>query len=474
MSRWAWLSTSLSEASGVFGEFNQCVAYQSGNQKLPQSPGQSSTLETELDVLTFMNEVTTTRPKMCILAFTNRAPENNGRLPLPISKKLFQQIVQVFDISATFLTALTTGLATYSSTVSPKSGESDKEERSYFVIQQNRAYSACSIGLTYSIQSGQTRILLFGVESWFLSQLFEYLRSMSPLPCGPMVVPTIAMELQAQWFSRTIKRCQDGVHSIETATGMRQFNYPHEEPDELAKDWKYLDLISITRELSGFLSRFAFIKLQADTGEYLLEQMAKTTLSLMHEAHQHQSAFYDDQRDIIHKIEEHQSLYKGIAARCRYLTERATAQSQTVYCLVATKDNMINIDIAQASRRIAEASRKDNEAMRAVADLGRKDSQLMIQVAKDSRSVAIATARDSAAMQVIAAVTVLFLPATFIATFFSMTFFDFLDAERPRVSPWTWLYFLITAVLTIAIQLAWAVLSKRKSARIIRGISVDL
>ncbi|ETS85343.1 hypothetical protein PFICI_03368 [Pestalotiopsis fici W106-1] len=111
----------------------------------------------------------------------------------------------------------------------------------------------------------------------------------------------MAMELQAQWFSKTIKRCHDGVRAIESATGMRQFNHPHEKPDGAIEDWKDLDLISITRELSSFVSRFAFIKLQAETGEYLLEQMGRTTLSLKHEAHE----AHEDQK-------------------------RATAQSQTV------------------------------------------------------------------------------------------------------------------------------------------------
>lgn len=53
--------------------------------------------------------------------------------------------------------------------------------------------------------------------------------------------------------------------------------------------------------------------------------------------------------------------------------------------------------------------------MHALAELSRRDNELMIQVAKDSRAVAIAAAQDSAAMQVIAAVTILFLPATFTA-----------------------------------------------------------
>ena len=72
-----------------------------------------------------------------------------------------------------------------------------------------------------------------------------------------------------------------------------------------------------------------------------------------------------------------------------------------VYSLIAQRDNAVNMQIAEASRRIAEASRQDNLAMR--------------EIAEDSKAVALATARDSAAMRVIAAVTILFLPATFTA-----------------------------------------------------------
>jgi hypothetical protein len=50
-----------------------------------------------------------------------------------------------------------------------------------------------------------------------------------------------------------------------------------------------------------------------------------------------------------------------------------------------------------------------------IAELTRRDNEFMIQVAKDARAVAVATAQNGAAMEVIAAVTILFLPATFTA-----------------------------------------------------------
>ncbi|KAM0125000.1 hypothetical protein ACHAO1_010818 [Botrytis cinerea] len=343
------------------------------------------------------------------------------------------------------------------------------------ISPQNRAYSAFSIAVSFNLRTGKTGILIFGVEPLSVSELFAHLRSILPQAYGPMTVPVVAMELQAQSFSLTIKNCHESIHSIETSTGMRQFNYPHERNSTSTQDWKSLDLISITRELSSFLSRFAFLKMQAETGAYLVQQMAGTTEILIEKMDKDRILFdTDDQYDIISKLEHIQSWYLGIAARCRYLSERTNAQSQTVHCLIASQDNLTNIEIARTSRNIAEESHRESEAMHALAELSRRDNELMIQVAKDSRAVAIAAAQDSAAMQVIAAVTILFLPATFTATFFSMTFFNFTDPDKPRISPWSWIYALVTVILTGVIQLSWAVISKRKRAKITQVTSMEL
>lgn len=67
-------------------------------------------------------------------AFTNLAMERNGRLPLPISKDLFRHVVEAFDIPATFLAVLNTGLATYTSAIQTRSqddGRSREIARQY-------------------------------------------------------------------------------------------------------------------------------------------------------------------------------------------------------------------------------------------------------------------------------------------------------------------------------------------------------
>ncbi|KAF2443081.1 hypothetical protein P171DRAFT_522732 [Karstenula rhodostoma CBS 690.94] len=59
-------------------------------------------------------------------------------------------------------------------------------------------------------------------------------------------------------------------------------------------------------------------------------------------------------------------------------------------------------------------------------------------------------------MRVISIVTLIFLPGTFVATFFSTSFWDFGPSnEGPMVSKWVWLYWLVTIVLTMCVVSIW-------------------
>ncbi|KAF2635192.1 hypothetical protein P280DRAFT_523289 [Massarina eburnea CBS 473.64] len=63
--------------------------------------------------------------------------------------------------------------------------------------------------------------------------------------------------------------------------------------------------------------------------------------------------------------------------------------------------------------------------------------------------IALATNRDSRHMRSIALVTMIFLPGTFFASMFSMTFFNWSDdPESTYVSKYLWIYILITVMFT--------------------------
>ncbi|KAK5940662.1 hypothetical protein PMZ80_007079 [Knufia obscura] len=64
--------------------------------------------------------------------------------------------------------------------------------------------------------------------------------------------------------------------------------------------------------------------------------------------------------------------------------------------------------------------------------------------------------QDTKAMRTISIVTLLFLPATFVSTLFSMTFFNQPSAEQPwGVSPMIWIYFVISVVMTAVTLVTW-------------------
>lgn len=81
------------------------------------------------------------------------------------------------------------------------------------------------------------------------------------------------------------------------------------------------------------------------------------------------------------------------------------------------------------------------------AILSHYNNNLTVDMARDSRT-------DSVLMRRIAFVTMIFLPATFLATFFSMVFFEVADGGASfSVSRWIWVYFVCTMPFTVL--LAW-------------------
>lgn len=138
----------------------------------------------------------------------------------------------------------------------------------------------------------------------------------------------------------------------------------------------------------------------------------------------------------------------SLRAWIQFLHHKTQAYVQTIYSLIAQRDNALSIQMAEASLRIAQATRANNLAMKLIAE--------------DSKAVALASLRKDVSMRTIAVVTMLFLPATFVATLFSASFFNFQASDGPIVSRWIWLYVLLTAVMTVAIQGLWFLNTRKK------------
>ncbi|KAF2102628.1 hypothetical protein NA57DRAFT_71615 [Rhizodiscina lignyota] len=85
--------------------------------------------------------------------------------------------------------------------------------------------------------------------------------------------------------------------------------------------------------------------------------------------------------------------------------------------------------------------------------IAQRDSQVMHNLGKAAQS-------DSSAMKVIAVVTMSFLPATFIATLFSMSFFSFSPGTAEQPAQWSvsqnfWLYWVFAVPITGLTIASW-------------------
>ncbi|KAL8945717.1 MAG: hypothetical protein Q9222_007782 [Ikaeria aurantiellina] len=100
------------------------------------------------------------------------------------------------------------------------------------------------------------------------------------------------------------------------------------------------------------------------------------------------------------------------------------------------------------------------------------DSRTNLEIANLTSTIAIDAQKDSSSMITIAAVTMVFLPGTFISAVFSMAFFNTGIDENGKatlqVSPLVWYFPVITIPLTIVVFIVWEIWRRKRQAKSIR------
>ncbi|KAB5571981.1 hypothetical protein GE09DRAFT_1097788 [Coniochaeta sp. 2T2.1] len=88
-----------------------------------------------------------------------------------------------------------------------------------------------------------------------------------------------------------------------------------------------------------------------------------------------------------------------------------------------------------------------------------QDTQTNIRIASDAK-------QDSSHMKIIATLTMVFLPATFVSSVFSMSFFDWDPPEGKQiVSHYAWIYPVIVAAITVVVLGVWYPFTKRVKSK---------
>ncbi|KAJ3515320.1 hypothetical protein NLJ89_g1831 [Agrocybe chaxingu] len=95
------------------------------------------------------------------------------------------------------------------------------------------------------------------------------------------------------------------------------------------------------------------------------------------------------------------------------------------------------------------------------------DSRTNLDIARLTGRISVSAQRDNASMITIAAVTMFFLPGSFVSALFSMVFFNSENKEDGQVallvSPQWWLFPAIAIPLTVIVFLVWVVWRRRRN-----------
>jgi hypothetical protein len=125
-----------------------------------------------------------------------------------------------------------------------------------------------------------------------------------------------------------------------------------------------------------------------------------------------------------------------------------------------------SFDFESLPRRIENARATINTLVQ------QRNEQLNIELSHSSRRIAEATLSDAKSMKTIAVLTMVFLPGTAVASFFSMTMFNWNSSgDSNLASKWLWVYFVVTVPLTALVLAAWWAWGHRKDRKDRHGMT---
>ncbi|OAA48309.1 Mg2+ transporter protein, CorA-like/Zinc transport protein ZntB [Beauveria brongniartii RCEF 3172] len=299
--------------------------------------------------------------------------------------------------------------------------------------------------LSHSFATGVTTGFVKGTPSSDIVAALRHLRACAAQAGHPLLLPTIILAHDlAPANDQKQRDARDWLRRLEHAVSMR---------DEIEVGEQYfqngqLEVDGLNRDLVECHSNVLWKRPQAYmalTGEMekamgLFKDMHEATAASKNRGREseEEAAARDKERRELHRL--HRSMlarmdfYKvkltGLENYIHTTLQRLKVQREALYNIMSQREARLNLEIAGEQRRIAHASKRDSTAMKTISLLG-----------------------------------TLFLPGTFLASVFSMTFFNFQSSAGPVISDKLWVYFLLTIPITAAIVGIWIWYDKRKEAQ---------
>ncbi|KAK7740571.1 hypothetical protein SLS53_005416 [Cytospora paraplurivora] len=148
-------------------------------------------------------------------------------------------------------------------------------------------------------------------------------------------------------------------------------------------------------------------------------------------------------QSMLSRLEFYRNKLKGIEHYVHTTLERLAIQRSALYNIIAQKESKLNLQMAADQRRLAHSSKRDSTSMKTISLLG-----------------------------------TIFLPATLLASIFSMTFFNFQNgasttttttaaatAAAAQVAPTFWIYWAVTIPISVLVIVVWWLWDRSRERR---------
>lgn len=241
--------------------------------------------------------------------------------------------------------------------------------------------------LSHSFRTGLTTGYAKGTESSDMVAAVEHLRACAAQVAHPMLLPVIILSHDLSSRNDQKQReARDWLRRLEHAVSMR---------NEIQEDEGYvtdavMDLDQINRDLVECHSQVLWKRPRAYIE--IIEEM-ETAMERFKEAlpgERNVPEVDKLHRSMLSRLEFYTAKLRGAENYAHTTLERLNIQRSALYNIIAQKESKLNLEMAGQQRRLAHGSKRDGDSMKTLSLLG-----------------------------------AIFLPATYLASVFSMTFFNF-------------------------------------------------
>lgn len=237
--------------------------------------------------------------------------------------------------------------------------------------------------------------------------------SYKPFSAQPMLVPFIVATSISNILSLKIHKSNLTLNAIEEELGQ------HEYPGRPKGDPLKADFVQGTSLLNSNNNRLGINESKLNSLILALRKMQEYNAKIV--ALSHHADILTGLEDVDNLVEHLLNYVSNLLYRNTSEQKRTQTHLTIIFNFMAQRDNLTNISLANDSKRIAAASK-----------------------------------RDSTAMKTISILTMLFLPGTYIAALFAIPVFNWdADPGTSVVNYRFWYYWATTVPLTALVLLSW-------------------